>query len=199
MDIAQTVNFSGYSAVIYNKIKGASQIEKSEEVKELSEEEKLAEFKKEIWREIDSMPWGCDISIHITDDDFKRMMDDSELKDRMLNTIREDESVSGIKGGGTILNITESGYSGFSWMEGYPGEASAGFSAHSKKAFYSKKVSHKQDYMELWKERRYEREVQQEKLDKAYEEQLYLKQHWARKERASAAYESNIMEAALQG
>ena len=58
MDIAQTVNFSGYSAVIYNKIKGASQIEKSEEVKELSEEEKLAEFKKEIWREIDSMPWG---------------------------------------------------------------------------------------------------------------------------------------------
>ena len=84
-------------------------------------------------------------------------------------------------------------------MEGYPGEASAGFSAHSKKAFYSKKVSHKQDYMELWKERRYEREVQREKLDKAYEEQLYLKQHWARKERASAAYESNIMEAALQG
>ena len=198
MDIAQTVNFSGYSAVIYNKIKGVSQIEKSEEVKELSEEEKLAEFKKEIWREIDSMPWGCDISIHITDDAFKRMMDDSEFKDRMLNTIREDASVSGIKGGGTILNITESGYSGFSWMEGYPGEASAGFSAHSKKAFYSKKVSHKQDYMELWEERRYEREVQREKLDKAYEEQLYLKQHWARKERASA-YESNIMEAALQG
>ena len=199
MDIAQTVNFSGYSAVIYNKIKGASQIEKSEEVKELSEEEKLAEFKKEIWREIDSMPWGYDISIHITDDAFKRMMDDSEFKDRMLNTIREDASVSGIKGGGTILNITESGYSGFSWMEGYPGEASAGFSAHSKKAFYSKKVSHKPDYMELWEERRYEREVQREKLDKAYEEQLYLKQHWARKERASAAYESNIMGAALQG
>ena len=152
MDIAQTVNFSGYSAVVYNKIKGVSQIEKSEEVKELSEEEKLAEFKKEIWREIDSMPCGCDISIHITDYAFKRMMDDSEFKDRMLNTIREDASVSGIKGGGTILNITESGYSGFSWMEGYPGEASAGFSAHSKKAFYSKKVSHKHDYMELWKE-----------------------------------------------
>ena len=199
MDIAQNVSFSGYSASVYNKIKSVSQVEKSEEVKELSEEEKLAEFKKEIWKEIDSMPWACDISIHITDDAFKRMMDDSEFKDRMLNTIREDASVSGIKGGGTILNITESGYSGFSWMEGYPGEDSAGFSAHSKKAFYSKKVSHKQDYMELWEERRYEREVQREKLDKAYEEQLYLKQHWARKERASAAYESNIMEAALQG
>ena len=199
MDITQTVNFSGYSASVYNKIKSTLQVETAKEVKELSEEEKLAEFKKEIWKEIDYMPWGCDISIHITDDAFKRMMDDSEFKDRMLNIIREDASVSGIKGGGTILNITESGYSGFSWMEGYPGEASAGFSAHSKKAFYSKKVSHKQDYMELWEERRYEREVQRGKLDKAYEEQLYLKRHWARKERASAAYESNIMEATLRG
>lgn len=199
MDIAQNVNFSGYSVSAYNKTKSVSQVETAKKVKELSEEEKLAEFKKEIWKEIDSMPWGCDISIHITDDAFKRMMNDNEFKDRMLNTIREDASVSGIKGGGTILNITESGYSGFSWMEGYQGEASAGFSAHSKKAFYSKKVSHKQDYMELWEERRFEREVQREKLDKAYEEQLYLKQHWARKVRASAAYESNIMGAALQG
>ena len=198
MDITQTVNFSGYSASIYNKIKNASQVETAKEVKELSEEEKLAEFKKEIWKEIDSMPWGCDISIHITDDAFKRMMEDNEFKDRMLNTIREDASVSGIKGGGTILNITESGYSGFSWMEGYPGEASAGFSVHSKNAFYSKKVSHKQDYMELWKERLHEREVQREKLDKAYEEQLYMKQHWARKEKVSAAYEANIMEVILQ-
>ncbi|MBQ8247284.1 MAG: hypothetical protein IJZ42_09130 [Lachnospiraceae bacterium] len=198
MDIAQNVSFSGYSASVYNKIKSISQVEKSEEVKELSEEEKLAEFKKEIWKEIDSMAWGCDISIHITDDAFKRMMDDSEFKDRMLNTIREDASVSGIKGGGTILNITESGYSGFSWMEGYPGESSAGFSAHSKKAFYFKKVSHKQDYMELWEERRQKREIQREKLEDVSEEQLFLKQYWARKERASVAYESNILQAPLQ-
>ena len=198
MDIAQTVNFSGYSASVYNKIKSVSQVETAKEVKELSEEEKLAEFKKEIWKEIDSMPWGCDISIHITDDAFKRMMDDSDFKDRMLSKIREDASVSGIKGGGTILNITESGYSGFSWMEGYPREASAGFSEHSKNAFYSKKVSHKQDYMELWEERQREREVLREKLDTEYEKQLYMKQHWSRKERASMAYEANIMEAKLQ-
>ena len=198
MDITQTVNFSGYSASAYSKIKSVSKVEKSEEVKELSEEEKLAEFKKKIWKKIDSMPWGCDISIYITDDAFKRMMNDNEFKDRMLNTIWEDASVSGIKGGGTILNITESGYSGFSWMEGYPGKVSAGFSAHSKKAFYSTKVSHKQDYMELWEERRQKREIQREKLEDAYEEQLFLKQYWARKERASAAYESNILQATLQ-
>ena len=198
MDIVQTINYSGYLVSANNTITSVSQVEIAKEIKELSEEEKLVEFKKEIWKEIDSMPWGCDISIHITDDAFKRMMDDSDFKDSMLNKIREDASVSGIKGGGTILNITESGYSGFSWMEGYPGEASTGFSAHSKNAFYSKRVSHKQDYMELWKERLHEREVQREKLDKAYEEQLYMKQHWVRKERVSAAYEANIMEVLLQ-
>ncbi|MBE5853428.1 MAG: hypothetical protein E7299_10860 [Lachnospiraceae bacterium] len=179
------VQGSNYSALI--KKDGE---EKIANIEELSEIEKLENFKKEIWKEIDSMHWGCDISIHITDDAFKRMMDDSDFKDRMLSKIREDASVSGIKGGGTMLNITEAGYSGFSWMDGYPGETSAGFSAHSKNAFYSKKVSHKQDYMELWEERRHEREVQREKLEKAYEEQLYLKQHWARKERATAVYES---------
>ena len=178
-----------YSALI-KKAVGEEKVTNTEEI---SEAEKLENFKKEIWKEIDSMPWGCDISVHITDDAFKRMMDDGDFKDRMLSKIQEDASVSGIKGGGTILNISESGYSGFSWMEGYPEESSAGFSAHSKSAFYSKKVSHKQDYMELWEERRYEREVKREKLDKAYEEQWYLKQYWARKERATSAYEATMI------
>ena len=197
MEITQSVNYSKYLVSAYSK-KSVSQAEKGNEVKEVSEEEKLAEFKKKIWKEIDSMPWACDISIHITDDAFKKMMDDNDFKDRMLGKIWEDASVSSIKGGGTILNITEAGYSGFSWMEGYAKEGSAGVEAHAKDSFYHKKVSHKQDYMELWEERQHEREVQREKLNKAYAEQLYMKQHWARKERASTAYEANIMETALQ-
>ena len=183
------VQGSNYSALI-RKTAGE---EKIANIEELSEIEKLENFKKEIWKEIESMPWGCDISIHITDGAFKRMMNDSDFKDRMLSKIQEDASVSGIKGGGTILNITEAGYSGFSWMEGYPGESSAGFSAHSKSAFYSKQVSYKQDYMELWEEKRYEREIQREKMERAYEEQLYLKRHWARKERAVVVSEAAMI------
>ena len=180
---------SNYSALI-RKTVGE---EKIANIEELSETEKLENFKKEIWKEIDSMPWGCDISIHITDDAFKRMMDDNDFMDRMLSKIREDASVSGIKGGGTILNITESGYSGFSWMEGYEKEGSAVVEAHAKDSFYYKKVSHKQDYMELWEEMRFEREVQREKLDKEYEDRLYMKQHWAKKERATSAYEATMI------
>lgn len=50
MDITQIVNFSGYSVSAYNKTKSVSQVETAKEVKELSEEEKLAEFKKEIFQ-----------------------------------------------------------------------------------------------------------------------------------------------------
>ena len=183
------VQGNNYSALI----KKAVGEENTSKIDELSEAEKLENFKKQIWNEIDAMPWRCDISIHISDDAFERMMNDKDFQDRMLNKIREDASVSGIKGGGTILNIDESGYSGFSWMEGYAEEGSAGVEAHSKDSFYYKKVSHKRDYMELWEEGRIEREVQREKLDRAYEEQLYLKQHWTRKERAVAVYEAAMM------
>lgn len=184
-----SVQGNNYSVLISKSVG----VETTSSTAELSHAEKLENFKKEIWNEIDSLAWGCDISIHISDEAFERMMNDVDFKDRMMNFIREDASVSGIKGGGTIINIDESGYSGFSWMEGYPGETEAGFSAHSKNAFYSKKVSRKLDYMELWEERRYEREVQRDKLNKEYEEPLFLKQHFARKERAAAVYEASIM------
>ena len=167
--------------------------EKTTNVAQLSEAEKLENFKREIWNEIDSMPGGCDISIHISDEAFERMMNENDFKDRILSIIREDASVSGIKGGGTIINVDESGYSGFSWMEGYPGEASNGMTEHSKHSFYHKKVSYTQDYTELWEEKRNKKEVQREKLDDAYEEQLYLKRHWERKERAAVAYEAAMM------
>lgn len=46
----------------------------------LSESEKLENFKKEIWKEIDSMSWGSNISVQITDSAFEKMMVDKEFK-----------------------------------------------------------------------------------------------------------------------
>ena len=70
------VQGSNYSALI-RKTAGEKKIAN---IEELSEIEKLENFKKEIWKEIDSMPWGCDISIHITDDAFKRMMNQFRIR-----------------------------------------------------------------------------------------------------------------------
>ena len=83
------VQGNNYSALI----KKAIGEEKVTNIEELSEIEKLENFKKEIWKEIDSMPWGCDISIHITDDAFKRMMDDNDDKERLLSKMQEDASI----------------------------------------------------------------------------------------------------------
>ena len=56
----------------------------------LSESEKLENFKKEIWKEIDSMSWGSNISVQITNSAFEKMMVDKEFKNKMMNIIRED-------------------------------------------------------------------------------------------------------------
>lgn len=50
----------------------------------LSESEKLENFKKEIWKEIDSMSWGSNISVQITDSAFEKMMVDKEFKNKMM-------------------------------------------------------------------------------------------------------------------
>ena len=65
-------------------------LEKTENTNELSETEKMEAFKKEIWNEINSMPWGANTSIQITDGAFKKMMEDSEFKNKMIKIIRED-------------------------------------------------------------------------------------------------------------
>ncbi|KAI4445834.1 hypothetical protein C823_000351 [Eubacterium plexicaudatum ASF492] len=36
------------------------------------------------------MPWGANISIQITDGDFRKMMEDSKFKNKMMKVIRED-------------------------------------------------------------------------------------------------------------
>ena len=66
---SQTNKTEAYSAIFEGKI---AQTEKVE----LTEEEKLEAFKKEIWKEIDSMSWGSNISVQITNSAFEKMMVD---------------------------------------------------------------------------------------------------------------------------
>ena len=107
----------------------------------LSESEKLENFKKEIWKEIDSMSWGSNISVQITDSAFEKMMVDKEFKNKMMNIIREDARGSNMMCGGTLINIDENGYKGYSYMQSHTKEAGRAFEAHSKDkdSFYSKK------------------------------------------------------------
>lgn len=84
------------------------------------------------------MPWGANTSIQITDGAFKKMMEDSEFKNKMMKIIREDAIGSNKMCGGTLINIDENGYKGYSYMADHAKEAESAFSAHSKDkdAFY---------------------------------------------------------------
>lgn len=117
----------------------------------LSESEKLENFKKEIWKEIDSMSWGSNISVQITNSAFEKMMVDKEFKNKMMNIIREDAHGSNMMCGGTLINIDENGYKGYSYMQDHTKEAGRAFDAHSKDkdSFYSKKCK-KDELNELW-------------------------------------------------
>ncbi len=71
-----------------NVVSGASFTERTAQTQEVSDAEKLENFKKEIWNEINSMPWGANTSIQITDGAFRKMMEDGEFKNKMMKIIR---------------------------------------------------------------------------------------------------------------
>lgn len=162
---------------------------------ELSDAKKLEAFKKEIWNEINSYPWNPSISesIQITDGAFQRMMEDSDFKDRMLDVLYRDAIAGRPPICAGITRIDESGYSGYSFNDKQAGEIA--FQAHSnhKDSFYVHKAKKKQDYAELWEKKLLERERQREKLDKEYVDKLYFNRSLLRKEKASAAYEANVI------
>ena len=189
-----------------NAASGASFTERAAQTQEASDAEKLENFKKEIWNEINSMPWGANTSIQITDGAFRKMMEDGEFKNKMMKIIREDAVGSNKMCGGTLINIDENGYKGYSYMADHAKEAGSAFAAHSKDkdAFYVK-AEKKREYMRLLEEKRAQAKRQQEmmneKIAKAEQERSRLAKAWSSKQQmaASNAYESNIMTETVAG
>ena len=184
---SQTNKTEAYSAIFEGKI---AQTEKVE----LTEEEKLEAFKKEIWKEIDSMSWGSNISVQITNSAFEKMMVDKEFKNKMMNIIREDAHGSNMMCGGTLINIDENGYKGYSYMQDHTKEAGRAFDAHSKDkdSFYSKKCK-KDELNELWERERIKKRQYQEKADDEYMESLRLKDIFQHKEDIAKLYEEKTV------
>ena len=138
------------------------------------------------------MPWGANTSIQITDGAFRKMMEDGEFKNKMMKIIREDAVGSNKMCGGTLINIDENGYKGYSYMADHAKEAGSAFAAHSKDkdAFYVKKAEKKRAQA-----KRQQQELLDEKIAKAEQERSRLAKAWSSKQQkaASNAYESNIM------
>ena len=129
-------------------------------------------------------------------------MEDSEFKNKMMKIIREDAIGSNKMCGGTLINIDENGYKGYSYMADHAKEAGTAFSAHSKdkNAFYVKKAEKKREYMKLLEEKRLKQELAERDL-KAELERKRLNEKAIEQKRisqavsagANAAYEANFL------
>ena len=190
------------SAYVKNSGKTTSQAESTMEVKELSDAEKLENFKKEIWGEINSFPWNksMNISIQITDGAFKRMMKDPDFKDRMLSVIQKESIAAKPPGNASLTWIDESGYKGFSYIDNNAGLIA--FKAHSnhKDTFFVRKAKNKDDLNEIWlkqqQKRQEQRELLDEKIVKQEQERNRLLKSWNNEKllaKASNAYEINVL------
>lgn len=189
-----------------NTANGVSFTERTAQAQEVSDAEKLENFKKEIWKEINSMPWGANTSIQITDGAFRKMMEDGEFKNKMMKIIREDAVGSNKMCGGTLINIDENGYKGYSYMADHAKEAESAFSAHSKDkdSFYVKKAEKKREYRKLLEEKRLKQELAEKDLKVALERKRLTENAIERKREsgripqnvsmeANAAYEASFL------
>lgn len=152
------------------------------------------------------MPWGANTSIQITDGAFRKMMEDGEFKNKMMKIIREDAVGSNKMCGGTLINIDENGYKGYSYMADHAKEAESAFSAHSKDkdSFYVKKAEKKREYRKLLEEKRLKQELAEKDLKAALERKRLTENAIERKREsgripqnvsveANAAYEANFL------
>ncbi len=181
----------------------AEKVAETGSTQELSEAEKLEAFKKEIWNEINSMPWNSSVSvsIQITDKAFERMMNDPDFKERMLTTIGKEAAAAHYPVTTSLTWIDENGYRGQSWNFGY-GEDIYKMHSSDKNSFYSKKATNKSDSTDLteyYEKQRREREFQQEMRDKEYFDHKRLTEYWNKRQSAAASYEANVVVEPVEG
>ena len=178
---SQTNRTESYSATFEGKI---SQTEKVE----LTEEEKLEAFKKEICREIDSWPRCSSInwSIQITDGGFKRMMEDPEYKQKVMNVLKEDASVGRPPITSSMCVIDEKGLTGCAYMFGYGKDA---FEAHSKgkDSFYVKKATKHQE-----EKKRLEEEILKKAQEKRAAMEDYFKHRFESLQRIQSFFKESL-------
>ena len=123
-----------------------------------------------------------------------------------LEIIREYAIGSNKMCGGTLINIDENGYKGYSYMADHAKEAESAFSAHSKDkdSFYVKKAEKKREYRKLLEEKRLKQELAEKDLKVALERKrltenaIERKQESGRMSRnvsagANAAYEASFL------
>lgn len=185
----------------------SKQISETEKTESMTPEEELEVFKKEFYEElskINNHRTVSNMAINISEDAFKKMKEDPQYKQQILNLIQRDWGDSYAPRNCSVLITVGSSlndYRADSWPVGYDSE----FDVRSKNSFYKKTSESKKDkqkeLLEEYLEKRaqvkkQQQEILNEKISKMEQERSRLSQSWINERQmsqVSAAYEANIM------
>ena len=182
-------------------------------MRELTEAEEMAAFKKEFYAELDRIPRDrtiANVAVNISEEAFKNMKDDPEYRAKIMSALQRDltSSFAPLKASLLItVGATEKDYRGDSWSG--PNNDSE-FFARSQDSFFKKTSGKKDRNKELLEEylekraqaKRQQQELLDEKVAKAEQERSRLAKAWSSKQqmaKASSVYDANIMTETMAG
>lgn len=177
----------------------SKQISETEKTESMTPEEELEVFKKEFYEElskINNHRTVSNMAINISEDAFKKMKEDPQYKQQILNLIQRDWGDSYAPRNCSVLITVGSSlndYRADSWPVGYDSE----FDVRSKNSFYKKTSESKKDKQkelleEYLEKRQVAKRIAQETLDKKLQKEDDMREAF-RKSDAEKAYNKQII------
>lgn len=171
----------------------------TDNTKELSEAEEMAIFKKKFYDElsrINNHRTVSNMAINISEDAFKKMKEDPQYKQQILNLVQRDWGDSYAPRNCSVMITVGSSlndYRADSWPVGYDSE----FDIRSKNSFYKKTSESKKDKQkelleEYLEKRQAAKRITQEILDKKLQKEEDMREA-LRKSDAEKAYNNQIL------
>ncbi len=187
--------------------KNINNTEKSGSMRELSEAEEMAAFKKEFYAEIEKIPRDrtiANVAINISEEAFKNMKDDPAYREKVLSLIKRDMTGSVAPAPDCSLVITVGATSKDYRADGWSVNNDSEFYARSQNSFYKKTSETKDRQKELLEEylekraqaKKQQQEMLSEKIAKQELERCRLTKAWSsgrQLAKVSNAYEANVM------
>lgn len=184
---------------VFSKELSAKQISETEKTEQMTPEEELEVFKKEFYDElsrINNHRTVSNMAINISEDAFKKMKEDPQYKQQILNLVQRDWGDSYAPRNCSVMITVGSSlndYRADSWPVGYDSE----FDIRSKNSFYKKTSESKKDKQkelleEYLEKRQAAKRKTQELLDKKIQKEDDMREA-LRKSDAEKAYNNQII------
>ena len=187
--------------------KGVNSTEETGSMRELSEAEEMAAFKKEFYAELEKIPKDrtiANVAINISEEAFKNMKNDPEYRKKVLSLIERDMTGSVAPAPDCSLVITVGATSKDYRADGWSVDNDSEFYVRSQNSFYkrtSEKKDRQKELLEEYLEKRAQVKKQQqemlnEKIAKAEQDRSRLAKAWSSERqmaKASSTYDANVM------